>query len=138
VQPPTVHGTCGEKRKESHDESESDEDIVGNREEKQGEVARMDGVQSPVRWFCSLQTLNITLFGEKSWKRRRRREKLPGWSGYNIQSSGLILSNPCTLHYCIKSLGQGGEAVRSCQGGWGTTSSQVVSFLANPVHYIIM
>jgi hypothetical protein len=32
---PTVHTTCREKRKESHDESESDEDIVGNREEKQ-------------------------------------------------------------------------------------------------------
>ncbi len=61
MQPPTVHGTCGEERKESHDESESDEDIVRNREEKQGEVARVDGVQPPVQWFCFLQTLYITL-----------------------------------------------------------------------------
>ncbi len=56
-QPPTVHTTCGKKRKESHDESERDEDIVGNREKKQGEVARVDGVQPPVQGFRSLQTL---------------------------------------------------------------------------------
>ncbi len=36
-----VHTTCRKKRKESHDESERDEDIVGNREEKQGEVAKV-------------------------------------------------------------------------------------------------
>jgi hypothetical protein len=49
VQPPTVHTTCREKRKESHDERESDENIVRNREEKQREVARVDGVQPPVQ-----------------------------------------------------------------------------------------
>jgi hypothetical protein len=73
-----THTTCGEKRKESHDESESDEDIVWNREEKQGEVARVDRVQPPVQWFCSLQTLYITLLRKKAGKRGRSREKLPG------------------------------------------------------------
>jgi hypothetical protein len=135
------------------------------------------GIQPPVQWFCTLQTLYITLLRKKSGTRRRSRERLPEWTGYNLQSSGFVPCKPCTLHYYVRSLGQGGGAGRSCQGehwtgynlqssgfvpcrsctlhcyvrslgqegeagrgcqsGQGTTSSPVVSFLADPVHYIV-
>jgi hypothetical protein len=77
----------------------------------------MDRIQPPVQWFGSLQTLYITLLHKKSAKRRRSREKFPGWTGYNLQSSGFIPCKPCKLHYYVRSLGQGGGAGRSCQGG---------------------
>jgi hypothetical protein len=87
----------------------------------------VDRVQPPVQWFCSLQTLYITLLGKKSGTiRRRSREKLPGWTGYNLQSLGFIPCKPCALHYYVRSLGQGGGAGRSCQDGQDTTSSPVV------------
>ncbi len=108
-----------------------------HKEEKQGEFARVDGVQPPVKWFRSLQILDKTLLRKKSMKRRRSTEKLPGWKVCNLQSSGFVPRKPCTLQYNVRSLGKGGETGKSCQGGWGTTSSQLVSFLANPIHYII-
>ncbi len=37
-----------------------------------------DGIQPPVQWFCSLQTLYITLLGKKAGRKRRSREKLSG------------------------------------------------------------
>ncbi len=98
----------------------------------------MDRVQPLAQWFHSLQTLYITILRKTAGKRRRRREKLPGWTVYNLQSSGFVPCKPCTLHYYVRSLGQGGEAGRSRQGERDTTSSPVVSFLANPVHYIIL
>ncbi len=147
----------------------------GNREEKQGDVARVDSVLQPsVQWFYFLQTLYITLLCKKSGTRGRSSEKLPGWTGYNLQSSGFVPRKPCTLHYYVRSLGTGrrsmqrlpgwtvynlqssgfvprkpctlhyyvrslgtGRRSRDCQGGQGTTSSPVVSFLANPINFII-
>jgi hypothetical protein len=99
---------------------------------------RLYRIQPPVQWFCSLHTLCITLLRKKSGTRRRSREKLPGWTGYNLQSSGFVPSKPCISHYYVRSLGQEGGAGRSCQGVQDTTSSPGVSFLANPVNYIIM
>ncbi len=67
----------------------------GNREEKQGDVARVDSVlQPPVQWFYFLQTLYITLLHNKSGTSRRSIEKLPGWTVYNLQSRGFV---SCTL-----------------------------------------
>ncbi len=67
---------------------------VLDKQEKLEEVARMYRVQLPVQWFRSLHTLYITLLRKKSGTRRRRREKLPGWTVYNLQSSGFIPCRP--------------------------------------------
>ncbi len=114
---------------------------VLDKQEKQGEVARVDGVQPPVQWFCSSQTLYITLLRKKSGTRRRSREKLPGWTGYNLQSRGFVPCKPCKLHYYIRSLGQGGGAGRSCQGehwtGYNLESSGFIPCKPCALHYYV-
>ncbi len=74
------------------------------------------------------------------WDKEEEQREVAGLDEVDVvtlQSGGIVTFNPSTLKYYVRSVGQGEGADGSCQDGWGTTSSPVVLFLANPVHYII-
>ncbi len=115
-------------RKKSGKEGEAEGRCLGVR----------DTTSSPVVSFLANPVHYIIM--SEVWDKEEEQREVAGLNEVDVvtlQSGGIVTFNPSTLKYYERSVGQGEGADGSCQGGWGTTSSPVVLFLANPVHFII-